>query len=171
MKRRRVLKNLTAALGSALVLPAWAHQWNPATVASEAALLTASEEALLVELVSTLIPEGDIPGAKSLGVHTFIQKMLTDCYEPEAQKDFRTGLESVENTAQQTFQKPFQALTTTQKETVLKKLETSADAKQKDFYASVKNLTIQGYTTSEYVMVNHWRYNMAPGHYYGCVSV
>ena len=37
--------------------------------------------------------------------------------------------------------------------------------------ATLKGLTIQGYVTSEYVMVNHLNYQMAPGFWNPCVPV
>jgi len=36
---------------------------------------------------------------------------------------------------------------------------------------TLRNETIRGYTTSEYVMVNYYHYVMAPGFYHGCVAV
>lgn len=171
MKRRRILKSLTAAAGTLLVLPAWAHQWNHTSVHSGSTFLSSANEAVLNEMVSTLIPEGKIPGAQSLGVPAFIQKMLADCYEKEAQADFQKGLAMVDALAKQSQGKPFPELSAAQKKALLESLEATADAKQKEFYTLVKNLTIQGYTTSEYVMVNHLHYNMAPGHFHGCVPV
>jgi hypothetical protein len=34
--------------------------------------------------------------------------------------------------------------------------------------ATLKGLTIRGYMTTEYVMVNHLHYVMAPGFFNGC---
>jgi hypothetical protein len=129
------------------------------------------EENTLAEVITTLIPEGDIPGAKSLGVPTLINKIVTDCYEPKQQTDFKTGLENIEKVAQAIHSKSFTECDNTQKMSVLKAMETSGDKDKKAFFAQIKNMAIQGYISSEYVLTKHLKYEMAPGHYYGCVPV
>lgn len=171
MKRRLLLKSLSASVGALLIMPAWANNWNLQTVGIQPYFLNLEQTNLLAEIVSTIIPEGKIQGAKSLGVPAFIEKMIKDCYEKNAQDDFKKGLENVEILSQSTHNQLFENLSVSQKQELLKNLQTSTDAKQKEFYGLIKNLTIQGYTTSEYVMVNYLKYEMAPGHYYGCVNV
>ena len=171
MKRRLLLKSLSASVGALLVMPTWANNWNLQSVGTQTSFLNVEQTNLLSEMVSTIIPEGKIQGAKSLGVPAFIEKMIKDCYEKNAQDDFKKGLENVEIASNSAYNQAFISLSIAQKQELLKKMEVSTDAKQKEFYALVKNLTIQGYTTSEYVMVNYLKYEMAPGHYYGCVNV
>ena len=171
MKRRLLLKSLSASLGALLVMPAWANNWTLQSVSIQTTILNLEQSNLLAEIVSSIIPEGKIQGAKSLGVPVFIEKMIKDCYEKNVQDDFKKGLENVEAISKSAYNQVFTSLPLSQKEELLKKMEVSTDAKQKEFYALVKNLTIQGYTTSEYVMVNYLKYEMAPGHYYGCVNV
>ena len=171
MKRRLLLKSLSASVGALLVMPAWANNWNLQSVGIHSAFLRMEQANLLSEIVGTIIPEGKIQGAKSLGVPIFIEKMINDCYEKNSQDDFKKVLDTVETISKGAYNQSFINLSVPQKEELLKKMEVSKDAKQKEFYALVKNLTIQGYTTSEYVMVNYLKYEMAPGHYYGCVNV
>ena len=171
MKRRLLLKSLSASVGALLVMPTWANNWNLQSVGTQNYFSNMEYTNLLAEIVTTIIPEGKIQGAKSWGVPVFIEKMIKDCYEKNAQEDFKKGLENVEAISKSTYNQAFANLSLPQKEEFLKKMEVSTDAKQKEFYGLVKNLTIQGYTTSEYVMVNYLKYEMAPGHYYGCVNV
>lgn len=171
MNRRYALKSLVASFGTLLTLPAWANNWNSQSILLESPFLSVPQADLLTEIVTTIIPEGEKPGAKSLGVPLFIEKMVADCFEPKNQADFKLGLEAIERLAQQTHNQAFVALTTVQKAEILRGVAHSTDVKQKDFFTQLKNLTIQGYTTSEYVMVNHLKYEMAPAHYYGCVPV
>lgn len=171
MKRRLLLKSLSASVGALLVMPAWANNWNLQSVGTQTSFLKAEQANLLSEIVGTIIPEGKIQGAKSLGVPVFIEKMVKDCYEKNAQDDFKKGLDTVETISNGTYNQSFGSLSVPQKEELLKKIGVSTDALQKEFYGLIKNLTIQGYTTSEYVMVNYLKYEMAPGHYYGCVNV
>ena len=179
MNRRLAIKSLATSFSALLTMPAWASSWNLQSVKLETPFLSAALEDLLTDIVSTIIPEGGKPGAKSLGVPAFVQKMVVDCYEKPAQDEFKTGLENIEKKAQMTYNQSFTALTMLQKmdilrghpETIEPENTSPEDQKQKEFFAQLKNLTIQGYTTSEYVLVNHYRYDMAPGHFYGCIPV
>jgi hypothetical protein len=171
MNRRAVLQNLATAAGGLLVLPAWANGWNKASVMSFETGFSLGQDALLAEMVETIIPATDTPGAKALHVHTFIQKMITDCYEQDVQQNTLKGLLTVEELSKQQFGQPFVACPASQRMDILGRLEKSEDTQQKSFYSLIKELTIQGYLSSEYVMVNHSNYQMAPGHYYGCVPV
>jgi hypothetical protein len=171
MNRRAALQNLATAAGGLLVLPAWANGWNKASVMSVGPGFTAGQEVLLAEIVETIIPTTDTPGAKELHVHTFIQKMIRDCYEQDVQHNMIKGISTVEELSKQMFGQQFVACPASQRMEILSRLERSEDAQQKSFYSLIKELTIQGYMSSEYVMVNHANYQMAPGHYYGCVPV
>ena len=171
MERRQAIKAVMMSAAGLITLPAWANSWNPQMVLLPFRFLNTIQESLLEEVVSLIIPEGEKPGAKSLGVHLFVQKMVADCYEPKDQEAFKSGLDDIEKTAQLIHNQSFTALNTAQKEEILRGVSLSTNAQQKEFFASIKNLTIQGYTSSEYVMVNHYNYEMAPGHFYGCITV
>lgn len=172
-----------------MMLPTWAKGWSRSSI-SFSSFLSPQQDALLVAMVDTIIPATDIPGAKDLDVHLFVQKMITDCYETEVQESLKKGLDAVEVMAQQSYTTPFSQCNTTQREALLTQLEippTTEDtsvsqeteisienkvsSEQYEFFALVKDLTIRGFMTSEYVMTNHTDYNMMPGHFYGCVSV
>ena len=170
IERRIALKQMALAVGSLIALPVWASNWTPATAQPLKPFLSTGQAALLTDIAETLIPASDTPGAKALGVPAFIQKMLEDCYEPSVQEAVKTGLGTVETLANAQFGKSFAAGDAAQRQAILTTMATSAETPWKDFVALVKNLTIQGYTTSEYVMTKHLNYVMAPGHYYGCVA-
>ncbi len=169
MQRRNAVKSITTGLGLAFTLPTWANNWNEETVKLTNSIFTKIEENTLAEVVTTIIPEGELPGAKSLGVPTYINKIVSDCYEPKAQADFKIGLENIEKIAQSIHSKSFTACDTPERLYVLKAMEASGDKDKKTFFNQIKNMTIQGYTTREKIMVDHLKYVMAPGHYYGCV--
>ena len=152
-------------------MPSWANNWNEKSLIVSKSMFNKSEENTLTNIVATIIPEGEVPGAQSLGVPILINKIVADCFDPKQQSDFKVGLKSVENIAQVIHNQSFAKCELVQKLGVLKALETSSDPNKKSFFAQIKNLTIQGYTSSEYVQTKHLNYNMAPGHYYGCVSV
>jgi hypothetical protein len=171
MQRRNALKSISSSLGLAFTLPSWANNWNEETVKLTNSVFSKIEENTLSEIVTTIIPEGEIPGAKSLGVPNYINKIVSDCFEPKAQADFKNGLENIEKIAQSIHSKSFTFCDNEQRMSVLKAMEGSGDKDKKAFFTQIKNMTVQGYTTRETIMVDHLKYVMAPGHYYGCVPV
>ncbi|GEO05448.1 hypothetical protein AAE02nite_31120 [Adhaeribacter aerolatus] len=170
MKRRAALKGISMAVAGLVALPAWASGWNPASLGKVSAV-PLPEEALLAELVETIIPETDTPGAKSLQVHRFVLRMIQDCYGEVAQSNLQQGLVAVDEVAKGAFDKSFVNLNVTQRVAVLTHLQKSDDPSTKGFISLVKNLTIQGYLNSEYVLLNMMDYKMAPGFYHGCVPL
>ncbi|MFC5411813.1 gluconate 2-dehydrogenase subunit 3 family protein [Larkinella bovis] len=171
MERRKALKSLAVAVGGLVSLPGWANSWTSASLPAGPVLLAPQADALLAEVVETIIPATDTPGAKALGVHTFIQKIVTDCMDPSAQETLTKGLTAVEALARKTYTRPFAALDASQRTDLLKTMNQSPESDQKGFVSLVKGMTIRGYMTSEYVMNNITHYQMIPGHYYGCVPV
>jgi hypothetical protein len=171
MQRRVALKNLALVAGSLISLPSWANGWSKNSVESPHPYLTTSQDELLAEVVETIIPATNTPGAKELGVHTFLQKMVADCFEKSAKDTLAKGLDTVEATAKQRFTKSFAACDATQRTEILQAMERSTDAGQKGFFGLVKGLTIRGYMSSEYVMTNITKFEFVPGRYHGCVPV
>ena len=168
MKRRAAIKSLGVALGGLVALPAWANNWTPESI-GPTHFATIADEALVAEIVETFIPETSTPGAKSLKVQQFVQRMIQDCYDDKAKATFQQGLTQTNTLAQQSYSKAFVQCDSQQRTDLLKKM--SVDASSKAFIGLVKNLTIRGYTNSEYYLVNIAKYNIAPGFYHGCVPV
>ncbi len=160
---------MAVAVGGLMNLPAWAHNWNAASVQSVSAVFSAKESNLLTELSETILPATDTPGAKELGVSKLIEKIVADCLDKKAQETFTKGLTTTDSLSQQKFGKSFTACDASQRVAVVKDLEASTDEATKGFFSMVKGLTIRGYLTSEYVMTNLTGYQMAPGFYHGCV--
>lgn len=171
MQRRTAIKNVALSIGSAIILPSWANAWNSTTVSNSPFIISSSQEMVLAEIVEAIIPKTDTPGAKDLNIHQFATKMVTDCYDKKAQETFSKGIDLVDATAKKDYSKTFADCDTTQKLAILNKMSNSENADEKNFVRLIKNLTIQGYTISEYVMTNIRKFEFAPGHYYGCVPV
>jgi hypothetical protein len=175
MKRRTALRSLALVMGGTIALPAWAKEWNADTLAAKpTGLASASQQALLAEVVETIIPTTDSPGAKALGVHLFMLKMLADCSEKTEQTRFLNGLDELEKAAQASQGKSFMALSPTQRLAFLQAQEAAAKAGtsgKNPFFPFLKNMTIQGYLNSEYVMRDVFKYELVPARYHGCVPV
>jgi len=121
---------------------------------------SADQEALLKNWMGVIIPESSIPGAVSLGVPAFVKTMLRDCYEPASSALLTKVLASLPS---------IEKVSESEKEQLFFQIEQGkmgADAQKA--MKTLKGLTIQGYVTTEYVMVNHLHYVMAPGFFNGC---
>lgn len=121
---------------------------------------SADHDALLNQWMGVIIPESSIPGAVSLGVPAFVKTMLRDCYEPSTSVTLMKVLGALPS---------IEKVSESEKEALFFQIEQGkqgSDAQKA--MKTLKGLTIQGYTTTEYVMVNHFNYVMAPGFFNGC---
>ena len=170
MERRVALKSMALAMGAMASLPSWASGWNGNSL-PKGILLSADQSALLAGMVESIIPKTDTPGAGELGVGNFVQKMVKDCYDQKAQANLAKGVDNLESQSLKSFGKSFANASKEQRVQLLRDIEKSSDPDQKAFFGMVKNLTIQGYMNSEYVMTNLTHYEMIPARYHGCVPV
>lgn len=171
MQRRSAIKNLALTIGGTIVLPAWANAWSKESLQNNTFKISYSQEALLAEIVETIIPKTDTPGAKELGADKFILKMVADCYDKKSQDIFAKGLVSVDELSKKEYAKTFVESDSKQKLDILKKMSTSQNSDDKGFIQLVKGLTIDGYLVSEYVMTNLRIFEMVPGRFHGCVPI
>jgi hypothetical protein len=131
-------------------------------------------EATVGEVVDTIIPATKTSGAKELGVHLFVLKMIKDCSDKKDQQSFQTGLNQLDEYTKKTSGKSFAETEKPLRLQLLKsisKQDSSAPKELKEFLALTKKFTLQGYTTSEYFMTNIIPYQLVPGSFHGCVKV
>lgn len=169
MERRSALKNIALAAGAMISLPTWAQSWKQSELQATNYLSVEASQ-LLKEVVEVIIPKTDTPGAGELGVANFVQLMIVDCYDQPTQDRFKMGLERIQALAKAQGTS-FSKLPQPEKLQLLKGLEKSENSEEKSFLNLLKNLTIQGYMSSEYVMTNLTHYEMVPARYHGCVPV
>ncbi|QRR04314.1 gluconate 2-dehydrogenase subunit 3 family protein [Dyadobacter sandarakinus] len=161
---------MALAMGALANLPAWASGWSKSSLA-KISFLSADQSRNLTAIVETIIPKTDTPGAGELGVGEFVQKMVKDCYDTNTQTNLSGGISNLDEQSIQRFGKSFADAGKEQRLTLLQEAEKSTDASQKAFFGLVKNLTIQGYMSSEYVMTNITHYELVPARYHGCVPL
>jgi hypothetical protein len=170
MNRRLAIKNLMAVSGGMIALPAWAREWSAGGLEHNSSF-SATEQQLLTSVADTIIPAGNSIGAISVGVDKFLQKLIDDCYEKEIRDNVKKQLVALDAAAQSSHGKSFTASDQLQREALLLKWSASASKPEKDFFNLMKNETIRGFNTSKEVMTKYLKYQVAPGHYYGCVPV
>lgn len=161
MNRRSIIKNLAAGALGASTMPAWAINWNKNSFAS-----TQFADAQLVEkLVDAVIPQTDTPGAKAIGAHLFVNRMLKDCHTEATQAKFIVALNNLKSASEKTFNKPIESANSVEILTLIKNSQDFSSI------ALLKNLTVQAYTNSEYYLTKLKNYQMAPGFFHGCVDI
>ncbi|RXK46576.1 gluconate 2-dehydrogenase subunit 3 family protein [Aquirufa rosea] len=166
MNRRSALKNLSLVLGTTAI-PDWAYQWNQQSIPT----YQGPNTELLGDIVNAIIPETDSPGAKSIGAHLYIERMVKDCMGIEEQQAFQKGIQQINVLAKKNFQKDFGKLATKDQLSILTGLQNSTVAEDSQFFKRLKGLTLASYLSSEYFLTKHRNYTMAPGFFHGCVPV
>ncbi|SEK32463.1 gluconate 2-dehydrogenase subunit 3 family protein [Parapedobacter koreensis] len=171
MNRRSAVRTLLYIAGGTLVLPACFHESRKATIALANLSVTEADEALLEELVETLVPATDTAGGKELLLHLFVLKMIDDCHSPEDQQAFTKGLATFSSWSQKELGRSFAEAGIDERTALLGKAPDSGDSNLVQFYGLVKRRTIQGYMNSQYVMTNLVKYELVPGRYNGYFPV
>lgn len=156
-----------------VLLPSCLPEKKKSSLALKNIKIDGDQEDLLSELSETIIPKTDTPGAKDVSAHLFALTMIDDCFTPENRNKFKKGLTGFEALVTKRFDKSFAACSLSERGEIVKSVENkSGIAEDVDFfYNSIKRLTIQAFTTSEYYLTKVQVYKLVPGRFYGCVPV
>lgn len=141
--------------------------------------LSEDQAALISDVAEIIIPRTNTPGAKDVGVPSFVDLMLKDVYAKEDQNRFIEGLTAFDNDAKQVYGDPFNELDDEQKaEFVKKKHDEAIQAEKSDnkpeqrpFILMMKELTMLGFFTSEPGATQVLQYDPVPGAYKGCIPL
>ncbi len=120
IRRRSALSKIAIGIGGMVSMPAWANSWSPVSL-KHFRYLSQNDEEFLAEITDTIIPKTDTPGAKDLGVHHLIQKIIKDCYDKPAQETISMGLVLTDAVAIANYGDSFTKLSPEQKLAVLKR--------------------------------------------------
>lgn len=180
MNRRLALKQLGVITAGVALLPGCVKEApKAASIALKHLNISGTQESVVAELAETLIPSTDLPGAKAMNLQQFVLRMVDDCQPSESQQEFVKGLQEFQTAVDKKFGKSFDALSSDEKKAFLIEVDAAAQAeREKDnmsavskFYSLTRRYTVQGFTTSEYVLTEVLPYNMLPGKFLGCVPV
>jgi hypothetical protein len=189
MNRREYIKNTATALGLTItgfsltdILVSCQKQanlnWKPT-------FFTNNQAALIAEIAETILPKTQTPGAKELAVPQFIDKMVKDTMDSDAQQNLLDGLDEFEKNAKLKYSKPFMELSSDQKIELLNQLDKEKPksgismwgiALEKNppkptFFKIIKGLTLFGFYTSQEIGQNVLAYDPIPGEYIACMSL
>ena len=172
MNRRNSIKKIALATGFLAILPSWARGWTRDTLAAGESCFTADEQQLLSAVADALIPAGkENVGALSVGVDQFLNRLYSDCYEPEIQDKIKLQLQQIDQKARNDYQTSFESCSTPQKMSIMEQCACNDDPEVRDTFQLLKNETIRGFRTSKVVMTEYLDYQVIPAHFNGCVEV
>jgi hypothetical protein len=181
MNRRDALKATTALLGGVLVTSTGVlaacgrepRQGREAGAAGESRALGAEDQALVEEIADTLLPTtAASPGAKAAGAGAAINLLLTDCYEPEAQRRVVQGLKDFRATCGNRCGGGFASLAQPERERLLREIDAEAQkVGETHYFGLVRELALRAYFSSEVGMTRATRYVLVPGRWVGCMPL
>jgi hypothetical protein len=187
MNRRELLQQVAYLMGGAVSAPAIlglmsgcsakqsAPGWKPAFLSEE-------QGALVAEVAEIIIPRTNTPGAKDAGVPEFIDTLLKDVYDTEAQQRYLNGLKAFEDASKEYYKKTFMKLDAPQRLELVRKFHDEAVQKERadeepnrasrrPFILMTKEMTLLGFFTSEPGASKVLQYNPVPGAWRACIPI
>lgn len=168
MDRRKALKQIGLLSGGMILFPSCDLSKENVSRVMNKLEVTENQERLLAALAEAIIPESEIPGARTLNVADFVWVMVDDCLDEDTQKSFMTGLDEFKGRFSEingsSFDKSGQDERARGLQSIVER-ESSTDGN--DAVATMleiaKACTILGYNKSEYVMTEIMPYTLIPG--------
>jgi gluconate 2-dehydrogenase gamma chain len=183
MDRREAIKRTAWIMGGVVSAPAIAAilkgckaepkiDWKPEFLSKDQALIVS-------EVAEIIIPKTNTPGAKDVGVPSFIDLILKDVYQKEDQDRFTSGLEEFNKGAEKEMGDLFLDLEPEQQQQYVKKIHdaaiqterTTQPAPKRPFILMMKELTMLGFFTSKPGATDVLQYDAVPGAYKGCIPL
>jgi hypothetical protein len=191
MNRREVLERAAMVLGYAITGPTLAGVLGGCKASPELnykpAFLTEDQARMIAEIAEIIIPKTTTPGAKDVGVPSFIDSMLKEVYSTDYQESFIKGLVEFDEETKKEYGDSFIDCDAEQQVAMVKKQHSKAfegnvgrasqgwwntgGGNDQPFILKVKELTILGFFTSQAGATEVLQYNPVPGPYQGCVPL
>jgi hypothetical protein len=180
MDRRTIIKQISfltgaAFVGSEMVLISGCKADIKYNISE---IFSIEQIALLDEIGEIIIPETDTPGAKSINIGQFINKIVTECYTTEQQNIILTGIKTLQSDFEKKYNSTFIKSNKDQRSEYLNLVNNDMKeykrVKKNDepdhYFLMLKQLTILGYFTSEPGATKALNYVAVPGRYNGETS-
>jgi len=175
ISRREAIKNTALILGVSLPL---SHLKSAMSVFEideidyKAGFFARKNYILLTRIADLIIPRTDTAGAADIGVHRFIDTMLSEWASVKTQEKYRSGLNSIDKLAIDSHRKSFIDCSVDEQTKILTGLDDHPEKNaQSNFFSELKWFVISGYYTSEYGGSVELRYDPMPGQYRGCTTL
>jgi hypothetical protein len=185
MNRREAIERTALILGYAVSTPAMMGILNGCKAAPDLTykpvFFNEDQARTVGEIAEIIIPKTDTPGAKDVGVPSFIDLMLKDVYGQADKDRFLKGLQAFEAECKSSNGDAFISLETDKQTAWVKKVHDSAveafkkaddkGKKERPFILMMKELTLLGFFTSEPGATKVLQYAPVPGAYHGCLPL
>ncbi|MEO5600061.1 MAG: gluconate 2-dehydrogenase subunit 3 family protein [Cyclobacteriaceae bacterium] len=183
MDRREALRRTALLMGGIVSAPAIMGVLKGCTAKPgidwKPVYLNDDQASLVSQVAEIIIPKTDTPGAKEVGVPSFIDQILKEVYSKEDQEWFSTGLQSFNEEAKKAYGDEFSDLDDEEQQAFVKKIHGEAveaeratqPAPRRPFILMMKELTMLGFFTSEVGATQVLQYDPVPGAYKGCIPL
>lgn len=177
LTRREAIKRAASLLGGSIAatqLTGFVARAASAAQAGEPpAFFDEDQFALIERIADVMIPETDTPGAHAVGVHHFVDLMLSEWASAERQARYVDGLGTLDVELRGPAGEPFISLDPGQQLEALRALDAAAFAENADipFYVELKKMLLFAYYSSETGATEELRYERLPGLYQPCLTV
>jgi hypothetical protein len=173
MNRRLALRNLGVLTWGLVLFPACDFKEEKSADTIPGLNLNAGQVQRLQAVVAAILPEGEVPGGRSLNLPAFVWLMVKDCHSEKEQTAFINGLEALEIEAEKQYKKPFSELTSAGQEELLHKLYSFNGQKGElhEFLNITKKYSVLGFMNSEYIMAKIMPYSLVPGRFGLCETI
>jgi hypothetical protein len=169
MTRREALKAMTVLVGGALIVPGVLAGHGRGARGSDD---DRDDQALLEDIADTLLPTtAASPGAKAAGVGATMALLLADCMAADVQQRVADGLRAFRAICRE-HGGAFASLPPPEREQLLREVDAVAQqAGESHWFATVRELALRVYFTSEIGMTRAMRYVAIPGRWEGCLPL
>ena len=189
MERRTALKLSAGFLGYSLSGIVFSSMLNGCKVDTgedwTPLFFTKAQANTLAEMAEHLLPKTDTVGAKDVLVHRFMDKLISECYDSQAQDKFIEEFNDFQSQCESQTGHLFEECSKDERDAVFTAQEEipyvpaiyvwGSEMKKAgggtSFYRQVKGLTLFGYFSSEEVGENILNYDPIPGKFVGCVPL
>jgi hypothetical protein len=179
MDRRDMIRSLSATLAlpfvgtaeNALAIGEAVHESIAGNTVDRA--LNPAQQELVAVLADRILPATATPGALDVEVPAFIDRLLTEWYEPADADVFRSDLAAIDARARAAHGAGFASLTEDLQLELMRELDGAGapDRQAARGFQQVKSLTVFGYFTSERVSKEVLRTEVIFADYDGCAPV
>ena len=178
INRREALKRTALMLGGAISAPTALGFLNgcTATPGRGAQHFTENQLEFIAQIADIIIPETDTPGAKAVGVQSYIEDQVFVMWNEEDRKEFLQYMSDFEAKSEAELGKAF--ITASEQERtdfIYKEHEAVFGGevnweRPRPFIWRMKEMTITGYFSTETGMTQVLQYTQVPGRYDGCIT-
>jgi len=173
MNRRDALKSVMVMMGGTMIGATAVMTGCTPENQIEGLDFDPDDIAYLDELGDTIIPETDTPGAKAVGIGSFMVMMVKDTYDGDSQKVFVDGLNKLKKDFKAANGKDFVGAPAEERLAYLNGMYEEYKASGKDRSPQVINmlrdLTVLGYFTSEIGATQTLNFVETPGRFDPCI--